>query len=196
MHTAPNGTKSAFGPQSSGAVICPSTQEASGGWYCVWTRSHCEDLVHDQLTTQGLEVFLPKTMMWRRRGGRRTLAETILFPGYLFVRHPMDKATQIAILKTRGVVRLLGERWDRLSPIPDDELAAVRRMVTACSRVRRHGPAFDEGTPVRILNGPLEGLRGTFVADRPDKGRFLVSVSLLQRSVSVEVDAHMVEPLR
>lgn len=196
MHTS-YGTKSVVNSQTRGSETYSGSTDtplAAQDWYCVWTRSHCEQLVNDQLVALGVETFLPKAMMWCRRGGRRTLAEQMLFPGYLFVRHAMDKSTQIDILKTRGVVRLLGERWDRLSRIPEQEVSAVRRMVTAGSRPRRQN-VMAQGTPVRITTGPLEGLRGFFISERADKGLFLVSVSLLQRSVAVECDAHQVEPV-
>jgi transcriptional antiterminator NusG len=191
MHNTLEGTKSALPALAEGEAVrfTPTID-----WYCIWTRSHCEELVAGQLDALNIEVFLPKVMQWRRRDGRRTLSEQILFPGYLFVRHAMDKTTHVRILKTRGVVRLLGERWDRLSAVPAEEVTAIHRMVTAGTRPRRY-PHFQSGRPVRILAGPLAGLRGTFVTERPNRSLFLVSLSLLQRTVSVEIDAHCVEPL-
>lgn len=190
MRTTEYGTESARALQLSGET----TSSSDSSWYAVWTRSRCEELVRDQLSRLEIEVFLPKVIMWQRRAGRRRLTEMTMFPGYLFVRHAMDKATQIEVLKSRGVVRLLGERWDRLSRVPDDEISAVRRMMHSGSRVRRH-PDLHQGAPVRIISGPLEGLRGSFVGGRPNKGLFLIAVSLLQRSVAVEIAADLVEPL-
>src|SRR4029079_7949738 len=98
-------------------------------WHAVWTRSHCEQLVHDQLFAKGFDVFLPKTSTWSRRGGTRHRVDALLFPGYLFVHHELDKASHVEVLKARGVVRVLGGRWDRLVPIPDDEVEAIQRVV-------------------------------------------------------------------
>jgi len=161
-------------------------------WYAVWTRSHCEQLVTDQLLARGFETFLPKVNAWMRVGKTRRRAEQPLFPGYLFIRHALDKASHVEILKARGVVRLLGDRWDRLSHVPEEEVHAVRRMVESGEPVFRHRQ-LHEGDRVRITNGPLQGLEGWFVKARPTKGLFLVSVSLLHRSVAVEVDATIVE---
>ena len=137
-------------------VATPIAVETTG-WYAVWTRSHCEQLVSDQLEGQGLEVFLPKIVGWKRRAGKRRLTEQALFPGYLFVHHHMDKTTHAGILKARGVVRLLGDRWDRLTVVPDDQLMAVQRIVSSGT------PAFrsvvpNDGDRVRIISGPLRGL--------------------------------------
>jgi transcriptional antiterminator NusG len=161
-------------------------------WYAVWTRSHCEQLVRDQLLAQGHTVFLPKVVKWGRGARTRVRAERALFPGYLFVQGCMDKGTQAAILRSRGVVRILGERWDRLAAIPDEEVEAVQRMVSAGI------PAFSHATPtdgetVRITGGPLAGLHGRFLRARPARGLFVVSVALLQRSVAAEVDSADVE---
>ena len=35
-----------------------------------------------------------------------------MFPGYLFLHHAMDKAAYVEVSKVRGLVQVLGERWD------------------------------------------------------------------------------------
>jgi transcription antitermination factor NusG len=42
------------------------------------------------------------------------------------------------------------------------------------------------------LRGPLAGVEGVFLRGRPDRGLFVVSISLLQRSVAVELDCTQV----
>src|SRR5215210_5804600 len=84
-------------------------------WYAVWTRSHCEQLVNDQLSAQGFNVFLPTVTAWGRTARGRARSERALFPGYLFIRRAMDKRAHASILQARGVVRVLGESWDRLA---------------------------------------------------------------------------------
>src|SRR4051794_18419316 len=60
---------------------------ASTPWYAIWTNSHCEQLVSDQLAVKGFELFFPKTQVTNRGHGSRRAAERPLFPGYLFVQH-------------------------------------------------------------------------------------------------------------
>lgn len=104
----------------------------------------------------------------------------------------MDRATHVEVLRAQGAVRVLGERWDRLSPIPDEEVDAVRRAVTSGAPVfARSG--LVEGDRVRITGGPLAGLNGVFLRGRLNKGLFVVAVTLLQRGVAVEVDCSLVE---
>lgn len=163
-------------------------------WYAVWTRSHCEQIAADQLASRGHTVFLPKTLKWGRGLRGRVKSQQPLFPGYFFLRAALDKGTHVDVLKARGVVRVLGASWDRLAPVPDDEMEAIQRVV-GCGQPAFRYAALTAGQPVRIVEGPLEGLDGHFVAARPSQGLFLVSVSLLQRSVATTVDASCVVPV-
>jgi transcription antitermination factor NusG len=173
--------------------------EVNGGspgtcWYVLWTQSHCEELVFDQLTAKGFELFLPRLEIWRMRAGRRHLAQVPMFPGYLFLRHDRDRERRIEVRKTRGLVRVLGgERYDQWAEVPDGEIEAVRSLMRAQVEVRAH-PYLREGQRVRIVHGPLTDIEGILVRRQPNKGLLVLSVNLLQRSVSVRIDCTMVVP--
>jgi transcription antitermination factor NusG len=153
----------------------------------VWVRSHFEQLVLDQLSARGFQLFLPTIKTWSRRGGTRHVIPVPMFPGYLFVHHAMDKHGYVQVLQARGVVRILGERWDRLAPVDDAEIAAVQQLATSDVHVLPH-PYLREGHRVRIVDGPLTDLEGVLLQVKPGKGLLVVSLELLQRSVAVEVD--------
>jgi transcription termination/antitermination protein NusG len=167
----------------------PDASPASTGsaWYALQTRSHCEDLVHHQLTQKGIHPFLPKIEAWSRRSGVRRRIQVPMFPGYLFVHHVMDKASCIEVRKARGVVRLLGERWDRLAIVPAQDIEAIQRTVGARLTVMPY-PYLREGQRVRITDGPMADVEGILVRTRPNKGLLVLSVDLFQRSVAVELD--------
>jgi transcription antitermination factor NusG len=115
-----------------------------------------------------------------------------LFPGYLFVRGVMEKERYIDILKVRGIVKVLEDGWTRLTPIPEDEISALQQIVDADVPVFPH-PHLKQGDRVRVIAEPLAGLEGIFVQDKSSKGRLVVSVDLLGRSVAVELDVTDVE---
>ena len=163
-------------------------------WYAIWTRSHCEQVATEQLASQGHTVFLPKVVKWARAQRGRTRAERPLFPGYFFLHAALDKRLHADVLRARGVVRVLGERWDRLAPVPDEEVDAVQRMVS-CGQTAFGYRTPADGERVRIVEGPLKGLDGRFIRARPAQGIFVVSVTLLQRSVATEVAASCVQPV-
>jgi transcription antitermination factor NusG len=169
---------------------------ASGGarWFALWTHSHCEQLVRDQLTATGFSAYLPMIRTWSRRAGKQRLIPVPMFPGYLFVHDEMDKHSYVRILSARGVVRILGERWDRLAPIPDAEIEGLQHVLKTDAAVLPH-PYLREGQRVRIAHGPLAGVEGIFVRSRPNRGLLVLSVDLLHQSVAVEVDCTAVVPL-
>jgi transcriptional antiterminator NusG len=161
-------------------------------WRVLWTHSNCEQLVHDQLAMKGFDLFLPTVETWSRRGGVRRLARVPLFRGYLFLRHAMDKMSYLEAYKTRGLVRILGERWDRLEVVPDPEIEAIQRVLDADLPVLPH-PYLREGQRVRITRGPLADVEGILVRANPKKGLLVVSVNLLRRSIAVQLDCTVLE---
>jgi transcription antitermination factor NusG len=163
-------------------------QQTRPQWYALYTRSHCEQLVYEQLAARGFSVFLPKLAVWSRRGGLRHRIAIPMFPSYLFLHHIMDKMGFIDVSKARGLVRVLGERWDRLSVVPEGEIAAIQRVLQAEMPVAPH-PYLREGQRVRITHGPLTGVEGILVHSKLNKGLLVLSIDLLRRSVAVEVDA-------
>jgi transcription termination/antitermination protein NusG len=156
-------------------------------WYALYTRSRCEQLVYNQLATKGFHVFLPKLEMWSRRAGEQHLSLVPIFPSYLFLHHTMDKLSYIEVRKARGLVRILGERWDRLSMVPDVEMEAIQRVLRSRLPALPY-PYLKEGQYIRITHGTLAGVEGILVHSKPGKGRLVLSVDLLRRSVAVEVD--------
>lgn len=167
---------------------------AAPPWYAIWTRSNCERLVAEQLAGKGFVTFLPEMGARSTRQGRSHVVPVPMFPGYLFIRHAMDKRSYVEILKARGIVRILEGGWHRLSPIANEEVGAIQRLVESGMPILPHA-YFRQGDPVRVVAGPLAGVEGMFLRDKPHRGRLVVSVNLLQTSVAVEVDAAFVEPI-
>src|SRR5574337_1662666 len=160
-------------------------------WYVLWTHSHCERLVHDQLAAKGFHLFLPETEVWSKRGGIKHRSRIPMFPGYLFLRHAIDADSHVEVCKARGLVRILGHRWDRLAAVPDREIEAIERALCTQPSVVAY-PYLQEGQRVRIIQGPLADVEGLLVRMNPSKGMLVLSIHLLHRSVAVEVDCTMV----
>jgi transcription antitermination factor NusG len=140
-----------------------------------------------------MPAFLPRVDVWSRRRGVRRLIKAPMFPSYLFLQHSMDKEAYVTVSRAKGLVRVLGERWDRLAEIPHAEMDAIQRVDAAGCRVLPY-PYLREGQRVRIVRGPLAGVEGLLVESRPSKGLLVLSVHLLQRSVAMSVDATTVVP--
>lgn len=164
-----------------------------GAWRVLWTRSHCEQLVHDQLAARGFRPFLPRMTVWGRRGRLAHLSRVPIFPGYLFLDHPLDKRAWLEVRRARGLVGILGEGWDRPATVPAGEMEGIRLLSESSLPALSH-PFLKEGARVRIVDGPLSGVEGILARARPGKGLVVLSVSLLQRSVAVEIACTSVTP--
>jgi hypothetical protein len=63
-------------------------------WHALYTRSHSEQLVCDQLAAKGFRIFLPTIDVWSQRAGKRHLISMPMFPSYLVTVHVYESATQ------------------------------------------------------------------------------------------------------
>jgi transcription termination/antitermination protein NusG len=160
-------------------------------WHALYTRSHSEQLVCDQLSAKGFRIFLPKIDVWSQRAGKRHLISVPMFPSYLFLHHAIDKNSYINVRKARGLVRILGESWDKPSIVPDAEIEAIQTTLSSSIPVMAH-PYLREGQRVRITEGSLRGVEGILIRQKPTKGLLVLSVDLLQRSIAVEIDCSVV----
>jgi transcription antitermination factor NusG len=114
-----------------------------------------------------------------------------MFAGYLFLHDTLDKDGYLEVRKSRGLGAVLGQRWDRLATIPDHKIAAIERLQNSNLTVVPH-PYLREGKRVRVIRGPLEGVEGILMQLKPTKGRLVISIDLLQRSVAAEIDCSAV----
>ena len=156
-------------------------------WYALWTHSHCEQLVRDQLAAKQFEVFLPKIETWSRRAGVKHRIWTPMFPGYLFVRDVLTDPRYSELLAARGLVCVLNNGDGNLAEVPEAEIAAIRSLVQSNLPAVPH-PYLHAGQRVRIVSGPLADVEGILVDQQASKGMLVLSVHLFQRSVAVEVD--------
>ena len=163
-------------------------------WLVVWTRSNCERLVDEQLTSKSFETFLPMTKAWRTRAGDRHQIEVPMFPSYLFVRCLRDKHSYIEVRKARGLVQVLGGSWDHPAVVPDQEIDAIQKL-TGLALETFTTPFLRQGQRVRVIYGPLKGVEGTLMRSNARTGLLVLSIELLQRSVAAEVHCSMLTPI-
>jgi len=159
-------------------------------WFAVQTRSRYENLVATLLRGKGYELFLPIYKSRRRWSDRIKELELPLFPGYLFCRfNPLDR---FPILVTPGVMQVVGVGKNPI-PVDDSEIAALEAAIRS-GLPRQPWPFLQIGQKVRIECKPLCGLEGILVEFK-GRHRLVLSVTLLQRSVAVEVDDTWIRPI-
>jgi transcription antitermination factor NusG len=159
-------------------------------WYAVRVRSNFELYVSTVLEHKGVERFFPTYRSRRVWADRVKTLDLPLFPGYVFCRIPLNQRNRV--VTTEGVVGLVGAGRQPI-PVSDAEIEAVRTV--AQSEVPTEPwPYLKIGQTVRICHGSLAGVEGILVRVK-NSWRLVVSVTLLERSVAVEVDAAYISPV-
>jgi transcription antitermination factor NusG len=166
------------------------TTNSNTPWFAIQVSVRHEKRVASLLDYHGHEWFLPLYEARRRWSDRIKQVELPLFPGYVFCRYPRHART--SILKIPAVTRIVGIGY-MPSPIEEQEIIAIQRVVRAGFGVFPH-PFLQVGHRVRIESGALHGLEG-LIADVRRRDRLILSVTLLQRSVAVEIDSACVVPV-
>ena len=165
-----------------------SDTNANYGWFAIYTRHQHEKTVHQELVSKGLDSFLPlysTVRQWKDRAKRLLLP---LIPCYVFVREPLTE--WLPVLSTPGVHSVVSF-GGRPATIPSAEIEAIRRAIESPAKVEAH-PYLSCGDRVRVTSGPLRDLEGILVRKKSSY-KLLLSIEMLQRSVAVEIEAHMVE---
>jgi transcription antitermination factor NusG len=143
------------------------------------------------LDAKGYESFVPLYRTRRRWADRLKTLSLPLFPGYIFTK--FDAASALGVVSTPGVVEVVGF-GNRHIPVEDGEISALRRL-TETSLSYEPWPYLRLGERVYLCEGPLAGTTGILVGMKSPP-RIVLSVSLLQRSVAVEIDRDWVMPAR
>ena len=165
----------------SGRVEVPATGKAP--WYALHVWSRKESFVSQHLLGLGFECFLPTYKSQRQWSDRVKELEQPLFPGYLFCR--LDFQNRRSLMMAPGVIQILGNGKTPL-PVADAEIERIQTAV-ASEAPRQPWPYIEVGERVRVNYGSLHGLEGILINFKGNH-RVVVSVTLLQRSVAVEVD--------
>jgi transcription termination/antitermination protein NusG len=161
-------------------------------WYAVHTKSRHEYKAHTGLTQKNLTAFVPEMEVWSKRKDRKKKITVPLFPGYLFVNASLDNEIHLAILKTTGVVRILGKKLNAEPlPVPDDKIIAIQRLMN--KKVEMFTLQYPkEGEPAQILDGPFAGIEGTVIKSDPQKELFVISIELMQRAVAIKLEGFQI----
>jgi len=173
-------TEGRLNPQTDSSVI-GATSKAS--WYALQVRSRKESYVASQIQGQGYECLLPTYKSVRKWSDRMKEIEQPLFPGYLFCR--FDFQNRRPVITTPGVLQIVGYGRTAVS-VSDEEIQALQ-LAVASEMPKQPWPYLEVGQRVRVNYGTLSGLEGILVYVKGNH-RVVLSVTLLQRSVAMEVE--------
>lgn len=158
-------------------------------WYATYTCANHEKTVTRQMALRGIESFLPLYNKISRWKDRRVAVQLPLFSGYVFVR--MALKDKLNVLQIPGVVRLVGFNGVP-APLSDKEMESMRNGLTGDIHAEPC-PYLRNGYRVRVKSGPMAGFQGILIR-RKANYRLVLSIELIQRSITVDVDMADIDP--
>jgi len=161
----------------------------SGLWYAIETRRGYELLGAKILRSKGYLTFAP---LYRKRkvGDHPAEVDIPLFENYLFVQIPREaRAPCGPIVTTPGVKRIVSF-GGVAAVVPDSEIETIRDLVNSgiCLEPWKWIPS---GSVITIESGPMKGVEGVLIS-APTEQRIVVSIQILQRSVTAILDTDTV----
>lgn len=164
--------------------------QQESNWYAVHTKARHEKQVAAQFEEKRVCTFLPLLRQIHRWSDRRSVVEIPMFSCYAFVRMGQTVEERLKVLRTPGVLGFVGSERKGTS-IPDDQIESLRKAISEKVPCLPH-PFIGVGKRVRIRGGSLDGVEGILMLQGRDQS-LVISVELLQRSVSIRVEGYDIE---
>jgi transcription termination/antitermination protein NusG len=163
---------------------------AADPWFALRVKTNYEKPVAAMLRGKGFEEFLPLQRTRRQWSDRVKVMDLPLFPGYLFCR--LNLEDRMPLLTTPGFLYIVGI-GRKPEPVDEREILAIQSVLRSGLPVTPW-PSLMVGQKVQLKHGPLRGLAGV-LTKIANQHRMYVSVTLLKRSISVEVAPEWIEPV-
>jgi transcription termination/antitermination protein NusG len=162
-------------------------------WFAVQTRSRHEKKAHAELQEKGIQSFLPLFAEKHKWSDRQRVVDVPLFPQYLFIRVAATSDERVSVLRTNGVISLVGTRGVGIA-VPDAQIERIQRIIEHKIPYNPH-LYLNVGKRIRIRGGALDGMEGILTAVNGDE-TLVVSVELIQRSLAVRITGFEIEPVK
>lgn len=172
------------------AQIAMTLEISRERWFALQVRTRWENSTATLLAGKGYQAFLPTYKAKKLFRGKHKDVSAPLFPGYVFCN--FDAQNRLPVLVTPGVVGVVGNRRVPL-PIEDSEIEAIQSAISGGVPVEPW-PYLEVGQRVRLETPAWGGLEGILINFKGSR-RLVLSVSLLRRSVALEVDRSMICPV-
>lgn len=181
--------RKAGAPVSVAARLIMEPEPESEAWFAVQTRYRFEKKVAAQLSSKGMEVFMPLRKENRAWTDRKKVVTVPLFPGYAFVRSAKSVALRLLVLQTSGVMGFVSFAGTA-AVVPQKQIADLRLLLEQDVPFSLY-PFVQAGQRVRIRGGCLHGVEGLLT--QREKGKVVISIESIQRSLAIEIQGYEVD---
>jgi transcription termination/antitermination protein NusG len=172
-------------------------------WYIIHTYSGFEKKVKESLESRVAafnlqdkigRVLIPTEEVIEMRGGKKTVASRMSYPGYVLVEMDLDENTWHIVRNTPRVTGFVGSATAP-PPLSETEVDAIINRVHTPQDRPKPKVVYERNEQVRIIDGPFANFNGTVEDIDNDHSRLKVSVTIFGRSTPVELDFASVEKL-
>ena len=152
----------------------------------------------DEMEPYIQEVLLPMEKVVEVRGGKKTVTNRKLHPGYVYIdmalldenKRPMERPWYF-VKDIQGVIGFVG--GERPMEVTADEIAVIKTQVTDSEDTEKPKVNFEVGETVKINDGPFLNFSGMIEEIEPEKGKLKVTVDIFGRKTPVELEYWQVE---
>jgi transcriptional antiterminator NusG len=197
---ADESTTTSGGGGNDGQTPIPAPAGAEKKWYIVHTYSGHENkakltlkerVANANLTEFFGDILVPtESVMEVVKGQRRTTTRKF-FPGYMFVQMVLDDRTFHLVKNTPKITGFLG--GTKPTPVPEREITGVQTNMNEGKAKPKARVVFEVGDSVRVIDGPFANFSAKVEEVKADKQKIKVSLNMLGRTTSVELDFAHVE---
>jgi transcriptional antiterminator RfaH len=161
-------------------------------WYLIYTKPQKELVARENLERQGYEIYLPMARLRRRRMGKGVTRIEPLFPRYIFIKLDTKTDNWSPIRSTLGVSNLV-----KFGMYPSAVPEVLIELL--CERCDEEGiqdivpGEYKEGEAIRVLEGPMTGLEGVFLA-KTSTDRVMVLLDIVGKHTRVSMATEKLGP--
>jgi transcriptional antiterminator NusG len=141
------------------------------------------------------ETLIPMEQVVEMVKGEKKTSKRKFFPGYILVQMEMNDRSWHLVKGTPKVTGFVGSAKSPkdVPAISDLEVQRLTTQITEGTLKPKPKVQFEEGDPVRVIDGPFSNFNGTVEEVKPEKGKVRVLVSIFGRATPVELDFMQVE---
>ncbi len=170
-------------------------------WYVVHTYSGFEQYakrsLEERIKTRGLwpqfgNILIPQETVVELVRGKKKTSTRKYFPGYILVQVDLNDDTWHLVKDTPKITGFVGDSKNPV-PISKEEVKTLVAQMEGGALKPRPKVQFEEGDPVKVIDGPFADFNGTVDEVKPDKGKLRVLISIFGRNTPVELDFVQVE---
>ena len=188
---------------NSSNVVQSSDKNKNLQWYAVHAYSGFEmkakKTLEDRVKAHGMseqfgEILVPQETVVELVKGQKKTSSKKFFPGYLLVQMVLNRDTWHLVNETPKISGFLGDATDP-DPVPQEEVSRILAQVEEGTSAPRSKVSFEQGEPVKVIDGPFADFNGTIDEVRPEKEKVRVLISIFGRATPVELNFSQVEKL-